>query len=596
MNLNEIIREIDLEYGKRKAADMEVFIQQQLRRVAEHFGVKSREVVALLNELGGYYRTMSRYAESEKTFLQAGAILAEVLGEGHPDYATTLNNLAGVYRLMDEQEKAESLFRKALEIYKANHMSESFLYSSGLNNLGLLYLEKKAYEKAAALFLEANEIAKREKNSPVIYATGLGNLANAYLGMSQNETARKLLIEAVTVYKSAKKEGNPHYASALNSLGAYYLAVGEFEKAEPLFQKVLSIRAEAFGTDHHEYKKALANQKELTHKKGELAEKRSEEPMSSQLNEMSRMDAALMSFLQFSTSVLCKKFPSYCGRIAAGLVGEGSECYGFEDQHSRDHDWEAGFDLWLTEKDAGEIGEALQREYLEFFRGKSRRGVRTIEAFYQKTLGVEWNLAKESELVKESELAKVEEWISVAEWRFAEATNGKVFVDPLGQFSEKRKALQGHYPEDVRRFRLAESLCLMAQAGQYNFPRSLQRGELVTAHYALNQFMNSAMASVYLLNKKYKPYYKWMHRGLKSLPKLGREIYEKLDILASSGIPMERKSEIIEEISSVIGAAVRREGLSNAQDSFLMEHGKSVFQEIKNEELRKRPIQLGERY
>ena len=612
------LKEIDYQYGKLDMVEMEKYLVNIISKISEKYGEDSTGFASLLNELGGFYRGISKYQKAEEIFLKAKEIIRRVVGENNPNYATTINNLAGVYRLTGNFSKAERLFLNAIEIYKNTSFGESYPYSSALNNLGLLYMEMKEYEKAVHLFEEANVIAKKVNKDPVLYATGLGNLASAYIGLGQIKAAEKLLIEAVDVYSENNEEGNSHFGSAINSLGQFYFSIGDFAKAEKYFIQALEQRERDYGLNNHEFAKASDNLSVLYEKMGrfELAEKYAKQARDAYFNifgeghssyktsidalkriqkkrdvgvnninnnkKVSGMELALMCFAQFAVTTLCRKFPNYSERIAAGLVGEGSECYGFDDEISQDHDWGPSFCLWLTKSDFESIGAELQSEYeklskdflglqikLENKYSTGRRGVFEIGSFYKKYIGLE----RPPETLKE--------WQSIPEINFSVVTNGKLFMDPLGDFSRFRSELKAFYPEDIRLKKISARCAIMAQAGQYNYSRSIKRSEYVAAEQALASFIDATISVTFLLNKEYKPYYKWMHKALKTLPILGGELYNKIfELTVEKSISVEAtfdsRIDLIEEISQMIIKELTNQGMSQSASDFLLDHAYEV--------------------
>ena len=281
-----------------------------------------------------------------------------------------------------------------------------------------------------------------------------------------------------------------------------------------------------------------------------------------------------------------ESFPANIDKMAFGLVGDGSECYGFDDEISRDHDFGPRIMIWLTSTDFAEFGIILQ-EFLQklpatflgyegvntSLYGKGREGVFTIAGFYRKFTGLEY--------IPET----IHEWRSIPEANLSLATNGEVFSDPPGEFTRYRNTLSAGYPEDLRLKMMAARCMKMAQSGQYNYSRSLKRKEFVAAQMALAEFTDSATSMIYLLNKKYKPFYKWMHRGLLDLPVLGREIHDLLETLSTSTSSYDNITSI-ETVCSLIINKLREEGLSDSKSDFLLDHGPHIQKIIKNEYLK----------
>ena len=54
---------------------------------------------------------------------------------------------------------------------------------------------------------------------------------------------------------------------------------------------------------------------------------------------------------EFGAPMLQKQFPALASLIAVGLAGSGSECFGYDDELSQDHDFEPGFCLFLPGED-----------------------------------------------------------------------------------------------------------------------------------------------------------------------------------------------------------------------------------------------------
>ena len=291
---------------------------------------------------------------------------------------------------------------------------------------------------------------------------------------------------------------------------------------------------------------------------------------------MKGLDLAEAYYSSVGLAMIRERFRAFEDRLAVGLAGPGSECFGFDDEVSRDHDWGPAFCLWLTDEDFTDIGSELQKTYLGLpltFAGYGPR---------QASPGEEWRVGvcRTADFFRrftglDRPPRTLPEWLRIPEQNLATCTNGKVFSDPLGEFTRWRQALLDYYPEDIRLKKIA-SLCItIAQTGQYNFLRSLKRGEIFSASYSAVKFCADAIGLVFLLNRRYAPFYKWLHRAVRDLPALGAEVYQQINALLAEEDPG-RRADIMESVSVLLAGALREQGLSDSDSEFLLDHAPRV--------------------
>ena len=288
--------------------------------------------------------------------------------------------------------------------------------------------------------------------------------------------------------------------------------------------------------------------------------------------------------------MLEEQFPQLLPLLAVGLFGSGSECFGYDDETSRDHDFEPAFCLFLPDENMVDRRTAfllerayakLPREFKGFRRsitapvGGPRHGVlRTSEFFAHKIGSTDGTLS-------------LDQWLRVPEYALAECCNGEVFFDNYGGVTAIRQRLAA-YPHDVRCKKLAGQLLLMAQAGQYNYPRCLAHGETAAAQLAVNEFVNAALTVIFLLNNRYLPFYKWRFRALRELPLLGdsARVLEYLLCTPNDKDTAQEKQCLIEELAGNVIIVLQDQQLTEAICGDLEKHAYSVNDRIADAALR----------
>ena len=311
---------------------------------------------------------------------------------------------------------------------------------------------------------------------------------------------------------------------------------------------------------------------------------------------MQGLELARRYYEEFGRAMIAEHFPDYEGRIAVGLAGSGSDCLGFDDDVSADHDSGAGFCLWLTDDDYENIGFRLAREYsklpAEFMGvpkgrvnsyGSSHFGVKSISGFYTPFTGRA--CAPETNA----------EWLYTPEFSLAAAVSGEVFRDDLGEFTAVRERIKNGMPEDVRLKKIAARVIAAAQSGQYNYPRCLAHGETGAAVLAAAEFVRNTASLIYLINRRYAPFYKWLLRGMRGLGQLSH-LERELSFILTEGNFTEQtraKSEAIEGVCAELAEYFRACGLASSWADFLEPYAYEIQNNIKDPELRNMHIMEG---
>ena len=565
MDIQEILAKVDAFFEENKGEDAEQLMLDSIARAIQE--QDDNILLQLLNELLGYYRETSRVEDADRIAKQAIA-QAERMGlQGTVPYATTLLNVANAYRAGGRYHESLNFYLEVQKLYDELFDSDNMFIAGLQNNISLLYQEMGEYAKAKECQLKALEIVKGQDAA---YEAGVtnANLAATCVQLGEQEEAGEYARRAVKIFRELGVEDS-HYAAALASLGAYFYKKKEFQSALEHYRQALEIVERANGKNEA-FRRLREHVAACERALSEMSKEKqsSERPSSTEV--VTGLALCREYYEAYGEPMIREKFGEYQTRIAVGLVGRGSDCFGYDDEASRDHDWGPDFCLWVSDETYSEIGEALQQAYLALPRefkgyrrapevnGRGRRGVWRISDFYKSLVG-----AVSYDAI---------DWRQVTDHGLAAAVNGEVFRDEEGIFSDFRAKLKEGYPPEIRYLKLAEAAAGFAQSAQYNFPRMLKRGDQLTAGMLLWDGVKVAMKLLHYMEGKYPPHDKWLARSLQESGK-NREAIELLEQIGREGL---RAEESVEQLGAYLAMEMYRLDLISDIEAYLDAHSEEL--------------------
>lgn len=630
-------------------------------------------LLTVLNETMGFYRSQGRHKENQWIVQRALELAARMgLTTGTSEaWATTLINCATAMRAAQQYDQAEDLYHQAQSVCRHSLAPTDRRLAALHNNLSMLYSETNRPDKAELELREALRIIEASSVNPdadIDVASSHTNLALTLLTEHKLEGAHWHAAKALEIYRTGHLEHSAHYASALAGFAQVCFAERRHADAVTGYRHALAVIEECYGKDTDYWRITADNLRQAEEEaakagvtvdnagvagdagtppqsgsrlpdspaQGKTGADATSSPSTVSVSTGSAGAAEAVSacpvsglklarafWTQMGKPMIAAKYPQYAGRIAAGLVGHGSECYGFDDTYSQDHDFGPRFCLWLTDEDYAAIGEQLEADYEALPRKFSvdaqgrvtfeaharsdasgtfpsagagspvtpraqdanrRDGVFRIGDFFESITGYRTAPAQTAP----------HEWLMLAESTLAAATNGEVFADPTGQFSKTRQGFKD-MPDDVRLALISKRLGMIAQAGQYNLPRSLKRGDGAAAWLSIHEFVQATASLVFLVNVPmvvgYMPYYKWQFAALRKLsgsmfallPNVGEQLETVMRLSSAAcyggagfgeggkgAAPAIKKiNDIVEQIAADIVRELKREHLTTSGETFL---------------------------
>jgi tetratricopeptide (TPR) repeat protein len=242
----ELIRRSDELAGQGKLVEAETTLLSALK-AAEVFPPPDLRLAETQHRLGTVYRELGRLPEAEKWYRRSISAW-KVSESGLPK---PLISLASLYLESGLHGKAERLVDPWLHNPDFKFDAANPEPVRRLHDLAAIQHRKRNYSKADVLYRQALTAAEKTfgpQDREV--ALLLNNLGLLLADAGRDEEAGHYLERALAIWEGAVPPGHPDLARALTNLAALYCSKRAYAKAEPLFQRALSIAGSSLGPEN----------------------------------------------------------------------------------------------------------------------------------------------------------------------------------------------------------------------------------------------------------------------------------------------------------------------------------------------------------
>ena len=253
MDINGFYYQIDQYLKEKKLQEAERYMRETLQQAEAACDLGA--VITVCNELGGYFRALSRYTEGVELYERALACIDQLGLAGSEPHGTTLINYATTCTMTGDREKALSLYTQAAEILGKGGPAPDFQLATLYNNMSGLCQDMGQLEQAEEYLTQALYILKTLSDSEIEIAITYSNLAGLYLSMGPDhlDEAKVSVKKALDLFIAESGDTDVHYAAAVATLGQICYLEGAYDKAAALFEQAITLTRRDYGDDTQSY-------------------------------------------------------------------------------------------------------------------------------------------------------------------------------------------------------------------------------------------------------------------------------------------------------------------------------------------------------
>ena len=251
MDINQFFTKLDALFENRQMQEAEAYMRESLDAAEQ--GGDLRSAIAVCNELGGYYRKLSRYKEGAALYEKATAYLDQLGFSGSEHYATTLINYATTCTQAGEREKALAYFQKAAEIFEEKGVASDYRMATLHNNISSLYQDAGDLPNAEKHLRLALSVLEDLSDADLEISITYTNWAQLCLTAGRLDDAREKALLALATFDRTGGSHDTHYAATINVLGKISYLKGDYAAAAGQFKEAMDLIEQEFGDGNVNY-------------------------------------------------------------------------------------------------------------------------------------------------------------------------------------------------------------------------------------------------------------------------------------------------------------------------------------------------------